>query len=61
MATIEGVTSTGADTPRTRSRMRGGLVTIGTVAALLVAMGLTVLGLGAADNAVANYDASSWL
>ncbi|MGY0007770.1 fibronectin type III domain-containing protein [Micromonospora sp. I033] len=41
--------------------MRGGLVTIGTVAALLAAMGLTVLGLGAADNAVANYDASSWL
>nr|WP_231921499.1 fibronectin type III domain-containing protein [Micromonospora auratinigra] len=41
--------------------MRGGLVTIGTVTALLAAMGLTVLGLGAADNAVANYDASSWL
>ncbi|WP_088979253.1 fibronectin type III domain-containing protein [Micromonospora coxensis] len=41
--------------------MRGGLVTIGTVGALLAAMGLTVLGLGAADNAVANYDASSWL
>ncbi|MFU8873174.1 fibronectin type III domain-containing protein [Micromonospora sp. SL4-19] len=59
MATIEDVTSTGAQ-PRSR-RMRGGLVTIGTVAALLAAMGLTVLGLGAADNAVANYDASSWL
>ncbi|MEH1166533.1 fibronectin type III domain-containing protein [Micromonospora sp. CPCC 205539] len=41
--------------------MRGGLVTVGTVTALLAAMGLTVLGLGAADNAVANYDASSWL
>ncbi|MEU0151580.1 fibronectin type III domain-containing protein [Micromonospora fulviviridis] len=41
--------------------MRGGLVTIGTVAALLAAMGLTALGLGAADNAVANFDASSWL
>ncbi|MFG3602668.1 fibronectin type III domain-containing protein [Micromonospora chersina] len=41
--------------------MRGGLVTVGAVAALLAAMGLTVLGLGAADNAVANYDASSWL
>ncbi|MBM0227289.1 fibronectin type III domain-containing protein [Micromonospora sp. ATA51] len=61
MATIEDVASTGVDTPRPRSRMRGGLVTVGTVAALLVAMGLTVLGLGAADNAVANYDASSWL
>lgn len=44
-----------------RSRIRGGLVTIGTVAALLVAMGLTLLGLGSADHAVANYDASSWL
>ncbi len=62
MTTIEDVTSTGAQAPRPRSRrMRGGLVTIGTVAALLAAMGLTVLGLGAADNAVANYDASSWL
>lgn len=61
MTTIEDVTSTGPETTRPRSRMRGGLVTIGTVAALLAAMGLTVLGLGAADNAVANYDASSWL
>ncbi|RQW83378.1 hypothetical protein DKL51_31710, partial [Micromonospora globispora] len=61
MATIEDVASTGAQEPRPRSRMRGGLVTIGTVTALLAAMGLTVLGLGAADNAVANYDASSWL
>ncbi|MEJ3750336.1 fibronectin type III domain-containing protein [Actinomycetes bacterium KLBMP 9797] len=40
---------------------RGGLVTIGTVVALVAAMGLTILGLGAADHAVANYDASSWL
>ncbi|MFF5217863.1 fibronectin type III domain-containing protein [Micromonospora sp. NPDC000442] len=48
-------------TPRSRSRVRGGLVTVGTVLALLAAMGLTVLGLGSADNAVANYDASSWL
>ena len=61
MTPIEDVTSTGPETTRPRSRMRGGLVTIGTVAALLAAMGLTVLGLGAADNAVANYDASSWL
>ncbi|WP_442933597.1 fibronectin type III domain-containing protein [Micromonospora sp. CPCC 206060] len=50
------------DGPRRRSRLlRGGVVTIGTVSALLAAMGLTVLGLGAADNAVAGYDASSWL
>jgi hypothetical protein len=52
--------TTGAP-PVRRSRMRGGLVTIGTVAALVAAMGLTVLGLGAADNAVASYDASAWL
>ncbi|MEV0427856.1 fibronectin type III domain-containing protein [Micromonospora sp. NPDC050495] len=62
MATIEDVTSTGAQAAPPRSRrLRGGLVTVGTVVALLAAMGLTVLGLGAADNAVANYDASSWL
>ncbi|WP_374558780.1 fibronectin type III domain-containing protein [Micromonospora sp. RHAY321] len=59
MATIDDAVET--DAPRSRSRLRGGLVTVGTVTALLAAMGLTVLGLGAADNAVANYDASSWL
>ncbi|WP_232534336.1 fibronectin type III domain-containing protein [Plantactinospora sp. KBS50] len=46
---------------RRRRRVPGGLVTIGTVAALVAGLGLTVLGLGAADNAVASYDASSWL
>ncbi|MEV1329315.1 fibronectin type III domain-containing protein [Micromonospora costi] len=61
MATIDEAVNTEPGTSRRRSRMRGGLVTVGTVAALLAAMGLTVLGLGAADNAVANYDASSWL
>ncbi|MFG3702482.1 fibronectin type III domain-containing protein [Micromonospora sp. NPDC047620] len=60
MATIDDAANAGALRPRSR-RMRGGLVTIGTVGALLAAMGLTVLGLGAADNAVASYDASSWL
>ncbi|MEV4543327.1 fibronectin type III domain-containing protein [Micromonospora echinaurantiaca] len=59
MATIDDAVRT--DAARPRSRFRGGLVTIATVAALLAAMGLTVLGLGAADNAVASYDASSWL
>ncbi|MEU7803160.1 fibronectin type III domain-containing protein [Micromonospora arborensis] len=59
MASIDDAVRT--DAPRPRSRLRGGLVTVGTVTALLAAMGLTVLGLGAADNAVANYDASSWL
>jgi hypothetical protein len=61
VATIEDVTSTGPETVTRRRRIRGGLVTIGTVGALLAAMGLTVLGLGAADDAVANYDAASWL
>ncbi|WP_232075774.1 fibronectin type III domain-containing protein [Phytohabitans suffuscus] len=40
---------------------RGGIVTIATVLGLVAAMGLTVLGLGTADHAVASYDASSWL
>jgi hypothetical protein len=47
--------------PRRRWRTKGGLVTIGTVASLLVGLGLTVLGLGAADQAVASYDAASWV
>ncbi|MGC4806081.1 fibronectin type III domain-containing protein [Micromonospora sp. DT233] len=59
MTTIDDAVSTEPAVPR--RRWRGGLVTIGTVAALVAAMGLTVLGLGAADNAVANYDSSSWL
>ncbi|TYB95011.1 fibronectin type III domain-containing protein [Micromonospora sp. WP24] len=61
MATIDDAVQTGSGTPRRRRRPRGGLVTIATVVALLAAMGLTVHGLGAADNAVSNYDASSWL
>jgi hypothetical protein len=44
-----------------RWRSRGGLVTIATVASLVTGMGLTVLGLGAADQAVASYDAASWV
>src|SRR5919107_19895 len=43
-----------------RWRSRGGLVTIGTVLSLLTGLGLTVLGLGAADQAVASFDAASW-
>lgn len=62
-------TETGTGTPGTgrrpsgkrRSFGKGGLVTISVVVALAAAMGLTVLGLGVADHAVANYDASSWL
>jgi hypothetical protein len=58
------VTSTDAvTTPAGRSpwRTRGGLVTIGTVVALAAGLGLTVLGLGAADQAVASFDAASWV
>ena len=47
--------------PRRRWRSRGGLVTIGTVLSLVTGLGLTVLGLGAADQAVASYDAASWV
>ena len=44
-----------------RWRSPGGLVTIGTVLALVAGLGLTALGLGAADQAVASYDAASWV
>lgn len=44
-----------------RWRSRGGLVTVGTVLSLVAGLGLTVLGLGAADQAVASYDAASWV
>jgi hypothetical protein len=40
---------------------RGNIVTLTTVIGLLLAIALTVLGVGAANNAVANFDASSWL
>jgi hypothetical protein len=40
---------------------RGYLVTMGTVLALTAGLGLTVLGLGAADEAVASFDAASWV
>src|SRR5688572_27121335 len=44
-----------------RAGGRGTIVTLTTVIAVLVATALTVLGLGAADTAVGNVDASSWL
>ena len=40
---------------------RGTIITLTTVIALLAATALTVLGLGAADTAVTNFNASSWL
>src|SRR5206468_1103654 len=43
------------------SRSRGGLVTLGIVVALLLALGATVFGLGAKDHALASSNASAWL
>ncbi|WP_249715019.1 fibronectin type III domain-containing protein [Rhizomonospora bruguierae] len=47
--------------PATRRRGRGWLVTAAVVASLVAAMGLTALGIGTADHAMANYDAAAWL
>jgi len=44
-----------------RSRGRGPIITIAVVLALVVATGLTVLGLGVNNTSVTNFDASSWL
>ncbi len=44
-----------------RPRSRGVVITLATVVALVVGVGMTVLGLGAAETAVANFDSSSWL
>jgi fibronectin type III domain protein len=58
VTSADGVT----ETPAKRGwRSRGGLVTIGTVLSLVTGLGLTVLGLGAADQAVASFDAASWV
>lgn len=46
---------------RSKAPGRGGLVTLGTVIGLIAVMGVTLFGIGAANNAIANYDASSWL
>jgi hypothetical protein len=40
---------------------RGWFVTLGTVVGMVVAMGLTLFGIGSPDHALAGYDASSWL
>nr|WP_296076162.1 fibronectin type III domain-containing protein [uncultured Actinoplanes sp.] len=44
-----------------RWRRRGHLVTLATVLSLAGGLGLTVLGLGSADQAVASFDAASWV
>lgn len=57
------MTSTDATTSGRASRMprRGRLVTMATVAVLVAGLGLTVRGLGAADDALASFDAASWV
>ncbi|MFG2039173.1 fibronectin type III domain-containing protein [Dactylosporangium sp. NPDC048998] len=44
-----------------RSRKSGGLVTLGTVVALVAVLGLTLFGNGSANHAVASFDVSAWL
>ena len=44
-----------------RAPSRGQLVTMATVLVLVAGLGLTVRGLGAADEALASFDASSWV
>ncbi|WP_431884911.1 fibronectin type III domain-containing protein [Micromonospora wenchangensis] len=61
MASIDDAASAGDGASRRPSRWRGGLVTVGTVTALVAALGLTLLGRGAAEEALASFDASSWL
>lgn len=46
---------------RRLSRSRGGLVTFGVVIGLLVALGITLFGLGTVDHALATSNASAWL
>ncbi|UWP84575.1 fibronectin type III domain-containing protein [Dactylosporangium fulvum] len=48
-------------TMRLRSRKSGGLVTVSTIVGLVAVLGLTLFGTGAANNAVASFDVSSWL
>ncbi|MBT8227923.1 MAG: fibronectin type III domain-containing protein [Dactylosporangium sp.] len=40
---------------------KGSLVTVATIVALVVVLAATLFGLGAANHAVASFDASSWL
>src|SRR5262249_23043270 len=61
MGRLRGRTSMAVTWVRSRVRGRGGLVTVGTVVALVCVMAVTLFGIGAANNAIANYDASSWM
>ncbi|WP_432987712.1 fibronectin type III domain-containing protein [Dactylosporangium sp. CA-233914] len=44
-----------------RSGKSGGLITLGTIVALVAVLGLTLYGTGAANHAVASFDVSAWL
>src|SRR3954454_15847588 len=61
MVAVTSADSMGVAAPRRRWRSRGYLVTMATVLTLAGGLGLTVLGLGAADQAVASFDAASWV
>ena len=50
-----------AAAPKRRWLSRGYLVTMGTVLLLAGGLGLTAFGLGSANQAVASYDAASWV
>jgi len=47
--------------PESDPRGKGSIITLSTVIGLVLATALTIFGVGAADNAVANFDANSWL
>src|SRR4029450_919615 len=61
MAAVTSADEVGTAAPKRRWRSRGYLVTMGTVLSLAGGLGLTVLGLGSADQAVASFDAASWV
>jgi hypothetical protein len=60
-AAVTSADTTSPGSPKQRWRSRGYLVTMGTVLSLAGGLGLTVLGLGSADQAVASFDAASWV
>ena len=55
MAAVTSADKVGTETPRRRWRSRGYLVTMATVLSLAGGLGLTVLGLGSADQAVRSH------
>lgn len=61
VTTVERSTGQAGQDGGRKKRPKGLIVTISVVVSLVAAMGLTLLGLGVADDAVANFDASSWL